>query len=484
MASRRVAVIGSGLSGFAAGIQLARRGFNVSLLEANEFSGGCCSTATVEGYTFNNGALYIAIPRLLDHAFARLGLERRTLLPLHRIGVPQASVLPSGTRVTLIDRDHSGIEGAHGVSRTATLRAELARCVDKWAPLLRLFVDDLIPQPLSLTRMLFKAGRHLPKLTGDLAAELRRTFSDPDVRAAAAAVTLYTGLPVERTPIFQILGLVAMLDEGFYLPPGGMGAITGVLCKAFIERGGELHTGQRVSRIQLAGGKVRSVVVGGTPVPADIVISTASAMATFTDLLAPADVPAVMRRRLKRAPLSHRALGVQVGLANCIQAPAFAVNHVPLMEDQYKVLAPQPQGIRWLTYTVPTLVLPELAPANGSIIEMFASVDPKLPWDAWDDRAAGELADQAIAALSRDQPLKIKVRRVMSPRTYAERMNLFHGALYGLSPGVSPAQLFPHETPIEGLFLAGQTTYPGYGVAPALFSGILAAERVVESCAL
>lgn len=64
---------------------------------------------------------------------------------------------------------------------------------------------------------------------------------------------------------------------------------------------------------------------------------------------------------------------------------------------------------------------------------------------------------------------------------YRDRMHLFGGAVYGLSPGASPAARFPHATPVQGLFQAGQTTYPGYGVGPATMSGIFAAEALMKT---
>jgi phytoene desaturase len=80
-----------------------------------------------------------------------------------------------------------------------------------------------------------------------------------------------------------------------------------------------------------------------------IVLSTAAAMATFIRMMSPQDVPVSVRERLQRAPLSHLALGIRLGLANRIDEPGFAVNHAPLMEEQYQMLAPQPAGIRWLS---------------------------------------------------------------------------------------------------------------------------------------
>lgn len=474
-------IVGAGLSGLAAGLALVRRGHRVRLLEANAQAGGCCSTEDVDGYRFNNGAMYVAVPRLLDHAFERLGLDRARVLPLRPIRVPQASVFESGTLIRFGSEGDSVVEGRDGASRTAVLRAELECCVRKWVPVLRTFADDLMPHPPSAARLLAKAWRHLPKLAGTLSTEIRRNFTDPEVRAAVSAVTLYTGLAPERTPIFQIMGLAAMLDEGFFLPEGGMGAITRVLEHAFVAAGGELSLSTPVRALRAQAGRIGSVVLeDGRQLLGDAVLSTASAMTTFECLLAAGSVPARIRRKLRKLPLSHRALGIQLGLRNRILPAAYATNHVPSMEQQHRLLVPQPSGVRWFSFTTPTIDLPELAPDGGSVVEMFAAVDPAHPLDEWNDRLAREQAHSAIDALSRHHALDIATCRIVTPRDYERRMHLFDGALYGLSPGASPTAQFAHETPVPGLFQAGQTTHPGYGVGPAMWSGILAAEAMAR----
>ncbi|RPI81081.1 MAG: hypothetical protein EHM41_21365 [Chloroflexi bacterium] len=54
------------------------------------------------------------------------------------------------------------------------------------------------------------------------------------------------------------------------------------------------------------------------------------------------------------------------------------------------------------------------------------------------------------------------------------------GAVYGLSPAAKPNEQFPCQTPIPGLYQAGQTTYPGFGVVFSAISGIFAAERLIK----
>lgn len=480
MKAKHVAIIGGGVAGLAAGIRLASQGVRIRLFDARDALGGCCSTTLLNGYRFNNGALFVAVPRLLDHAFARLGIDRASALPMHRISTPQASVLPDGTLVILGDRDRVRLEGAQGDARTATLLGEIERSIEKWNPVLQIFTDDLLTRPLSLPHVLARTWRHLAKLRGTLADELLRSFSDPQARAALAAVTLYTGLPAERTPVFQIVGLISMLQDGLHLPIHGMGAITDVLEATLRRLGGEIRTDAPVARIRVDGGRVSGLALAsGEIVVADAVVSTATGMATFTQMIDPAVVPSVMRRKTQRAPLSQRTLGIQLGLRNRLQPPAHSVNHIPPWGEQKKFLSPQPGGVRWFNYTVPTQNLPELAPQGGSVVEMFAAVDESLPLDAWTDAFKADVADASIAALGRHEPLDIATTRLISPRDYAERWHLYQGAIYGLSPAARPDQKFPHKTPIDGLYLAGQTTYPGFGVATSMFSGIFAADAVL-----
>jgi monoamine oxidase len=80
-----VVIILAGVAGLTAANLLARNGFNVTIFEAGNKIGGCCATTTLDGYTFNDGAVYLAVTDVLDHVFAKAGLDRVELLPLRKI---------------------------------------------------------------------------------------------------------------------------------------------------------------------------------------------------------------------------------------------------------------------------------------------------------------------------------------------------------------------------------------------------------------
>jgi phytoene desaturase len=136
---------------------------------------------------------------------------------------------------------------------------------------------------------------------------------------------------------------------------------------------------------------------------------------------------------------------------------------------------------QWLSYTRPTAVIPGLAPEGRSIIECFAPVSGIAQASEWTAAMTRESVAGYIEGLRQKLPgLSIDTMRVLDPQDFATHRNLYEGALYGVAPGATPGQFFPHRLSIGGLYLAGQTTFPGYGVPAAMWSGIQAADALLH----
>jgi phytoene desaturase len=474
-----VVIIGGGVAGLAAGCLLARNGFEVQLFEANSKLGGCCATTTVDGYTLNDGAVYLAVANVLDYGFAKLGLSRPELLPLRKITQNCSAILVDGTLVRIGDGLDVQVEG-RGVD-VDRLRGELRGLVAKWEPVLRFASEDLLRHPFSAWRVLRNGWRHLYKLRGTVASELSRAVSDQAVRDALGGMMLYSGLPPDQAPILSILGLIAMMTEGFYLPEGGMGTIPQVLNCALTRNGCKVFLESKIEKIAIKDGHVCGVdVQGHGRIGTGRVISTVSPMSTFSALIDAEHVPAAMQRKLRHARLSHRAVSLQFGLSNTIHPRSHLTTILPPMERQGEIFTQDPQAVTWPTFFVPTLTMPELASNGGSVIEMFHPVRQGVALDDWDENRKEQLTASAIKALERHHDLDIAVTRVRSPRDFRDGMNLYDGAVYGLSPASGPTEYFAQRTPVRGLYLAGQCTYPGYGVAASVMSGIFAAEALLS----
>ncbi|MGE5471830.1 MAG: phytoene desaturase family protein [Bacteroidota bacterium] len=479
--NKTVAIIGGGMSGLTAAKLLCVRGVEVKLFEANGKVGGCCATTLLGDYTFNDGAIYLAMPGMLDHLFEALGLDRSRLLPLRRISAIQSTTLPDGVVVDIGTGPEVAIMSAQGAAATTRVQAEVEEFLKKWEPTLRFFIDDIMVHPLSLSHLLTKGWRHLAKLRGTAAAHLNSSFSSEAARAAFGGAMLYAGVSPDKQPAASLLGLVAMLKDGYFIPEGGMGRIPEVLSDAVQVQGGKICLNSNVRRILVKNGRAYAIEVENEGlIEVDAVISTVSAMHTYASLLSECDVPTRMMRKVRRAPLSHRGFVLQLGLANKIEARSHVNCVMPWLGEQSQVFQTSGDEMRWPTYTVPTVTLPELAPNGGSIVEMFPSISQELAPDDWSKARKEDLVARAVELLRRHHQIDIAVSRILSPREFQNDFHLYAGALYGLSPVAGPGALFKHRTPIRGLYQAGQTTWPGFGVVGAGMSGIFAAESLLR----
>ena len=334
-----VVVIGAGVTGLAAANLLKRNGFAVVIFEAGSKVGGCCATTAVEGYTFHDGAVYLVLLGIVDHAFAKVGLNRIEHLPLRKINAKSFATLPDQSVVTLGEDPDLTVTGRAIDQERA--RGELRQMLEKWMPVLRFVSEELVLRPFSSWRLLKKGWRYLPKLHGNAASEFHRLFSDEAVRPALSGALLYNGVPAEEMPVSAMLGLAAEIGEGVYLPEGGMGRIPQVLNCALQAHGVTVSLNSRVGKILIRNHRVCGVEVDGQQVDAAAVISTASGMQTFSMLSDAASLPSALVRKLKHPRLSHRAVSIQFGLSNRIEAPAHTVSVLPWMDS----------GVRYSTRT-------------------------------------------------------------------------------------------------------------------------------------
>lgn len=95
-------VIGSGVAGSASAARLAIAGFEVTVLERNDFTGGRCSLINHEGHRFDQGPSLLLLPKLFEETFADLG----TTMPDEGIILKKCE--PNYVSITrLIDRNFS-----------------------------------------------------------------------------------------------------------------------------------------------------------------------------------------------------------------------------------------------------------------------------------------------------------------------------------------------------------------------------------------
>jgi phytoene dehydrogenase-like protein len=473
MKEKTIAIIGAGISGLSAGAALAKRGYKVNIFEANSFIGGCCSTVTMDGYTFNNGAMAVILPSMLEYVFRKLGVERASVLPLKKIAAPQASII--GDEVVTI-KEGGTILFEKDKRAEAEAQSDVANLLGRWGDVYQILQEELFLNSFSGGRLAARIMKHIPQFGGTVPRELGRLINNKNLRAALLGLLSYAGEPPEKLPTATVLAIISALKDGYYLPEKGMGQIADALAGVLRSHGGEIIVNARVKRIYVQG-KRGLEFENGEFFAADTIISSVSGMLTFGKLLAEEDVPASMKRKARDAKLSMKGFAVQIGTRELVRTENFLSYILPPLDLMNDYFTPQDRRFKYGLFAVPTVHMPELAPAGTSSLEIGLSIGGNLPLSAWTDAETERVSNEALEMVRRYHDFDVVVKRVRSPRQFHDELNLYEGAIYGVSPLAGIFGLFPYKTRIPGLYLTGQTTFPGFGITPSAVSGILLAER-------
>jgi phytoene dehydrogenase-like protein len=485
-------VVGGGHHGLVAAALLADAGWDVCLLEATDRVGGAVRSATLHpGFTADLfSAFYPLYPA--SPVLQALDLEAHGLRWSHAPAVLAHPPRPDGGPAVVLYRDREKTAAGLTEEHPRDGEAWLALC-RQWdvvrEPLLRTLFTAFPPirGPVALLRAIgtaeaLRLARFLLLPAKRMGEEL---FDGEGARLLLAGNAAHADAPVDA-PVSGAYGwLLAMLGQqhGFPVPVGGAGEYAAALGRRAQAAGAVLHTGQRVERIDVRGGRAVAVhtAAGLTVRARRAVIADVNAPALYRELL-PADaVPARLRADLDHfewdtpvvklnwaldGPIPWRA--PEVAGAGTVHLGADELGLVRWSADiESRTLPASP----FMLFGQMTTADPGRSPAGTESAWAYTH----LPRGIDDDASADELArrvDTTVEAFAPGFASRVVHRHVQRPSDISGTdPNLVSGAVNG-----GTAQLFQQlvfrpvpglgrpETVVGNLYLGGSSAHPGGGV--------------------
>jgi phytoene dehydrogenase-like protein len=468
--SAGVVVVGAGMGGLTAALRLAQAGIEAQILEASPQPGGLAGGFSMEGLVFDGGP-YILLDRPgLDWAFQALGLDLEAHLTLRRI--EDVYEVSSGDEAPV--RFHADLETtASGFDRRwPGSGAAYTRFVEHAAQVYERLRPMLHLSKPSLGGLLREgAWQGAPFLLRSLRSVLDSAGLPREVRDAIAIWTHIAGQDADDAPSPMAFVPALIHTVGAFYPIGGIGRIPAILAARAVAAGVSIRYGTKVRAIRCQGGRVASVETEtGEVIPADAVLSDASGVGTYLDLVDA--TPQRAKRDLGALPLQSPGVCAYLAVRGRAEPPYL----------RFRL----PGGAALCQSLIQPAVMDPGVVAGG-----FAPARILSPMRHEDAERGGPDAQRAYLDAILRAPWwrsAFDEVRVLATRIPAEWGALHHLHRDSMNPVMTARFMrrgrIAHRSPhVPGLYLAGSATHPGQWVSFTAISGILAADDLLSDVA-
>ena len=467
---------------------MSKAGWDVTVLEKHDSSGGRARQLRRDGFTFDMGPSWYWMPDVFEKFFAAFGKKVSDYYKLERLNPSYRIYFRD--EVMDVPADYNQLKDVfENIEKGSGKRLDdfLKEAVFKY----EVGMNKLVYKPgLSLLEFadmdVVKGVAKLDIFTS-MKTHVGKFFTDSRLREMMEFPVLFLGALPQQIPALYSLMNFADIKGGTWYPQGGMYSIVEAMFSLAKELGVQFCFNQNVTAINVKNGMAESVSTESNHYEADAVISAADYHFTETKLLlsqyrnyseaywesrvmAPGSLLYYVGLNKKLTNLTHHSLffdtsfeqhGKQIyETKEWATDPLFYVSATSITDS-----TTAPAGCENLFFLIPEAA--GLTDDTEELREYYFSVIIKR----FEDRIG--------------QPVKkhIIFKQSFAHRNFIEDYNAFKGNAYGLANTLKQTAILKprcKNKKVSNLYYAGQLTVPGPGVPPSLISGEIVAGVVIK----
>lgn len=486
---KHITVIGTGFSGLSAAAYLAKAGHRVSVFEKNADIGGRARQfRTNNGYTFDMGPSWYWMPDVFERFFNDFGARASDYYTLTKLD-PQYAIIFGKDDEMVIPADLSAIETLFENMEPGgaqKLRSFLHEAAYKY----KIGIEKLVYKPgISLMEFvdadLIRGIFRLQVFTS-LSKHVQQHFNHPRLQALMEFPALFLGAVAKDTPALYSLMNYAGLATGTWYPQGGFGQVTRAMKTIAEQAGARFYMNQAVTGFEIKKKQIRNVITTSGVYSTDGVIGAADYHHIDQQLLEPRFrnyQPGYWKSRTMAPSALIFYIGVKRKIGKLIHHNLFFDESIDTHANEiYK--KPQWPSKPLFYVCCPSKTDASVSPEGHENIFILMPLATGMQDNQHlRDIYFNTIMDRLEAYCGEKFRVDVDYLKSYCVNDFTSDYNAFGGNAYGLANTLNQTAILKpsiRNKHLDNLFFAGHLTVPGPGVPPAIISGNVAANQLLN----
>ena len=482
----KVIVIGSGIGGLATAARLVSKGYDVTIFESSNHTGGKIHSFDLDNYRFDAGPSLFTLPNLVDELFLLNDENPREYFNYKKKEIHCKYFWNDGTKINAfsdIARFLKEVKDKLNVSQD-TLLKYLKRSQKKYE----------LTEPIFLKKSLHKLSSYFSKNTLKALFHLRifdfnkslnetnkKYLKEPHLVQLYNRYATYNGSNPYETS--GIMTLIQHLEShyGTWVPNGGMVQISSSITDLIKSKGVKIRLNSNVDQIIVKNKQVKGIISNGQVFTSNYVVSNMDIFFTYKKLLKEFDMP----KRVSKSERSSSALIFYWGVKRSF--PQLDLHNI-LFSDDYRdefesiFKNREVSNDPTIYINITSKDVPNDAPKNCEnwFVMINAPYDSEQSWKDITLSLRKIIIQKINAILKTDIEKYIQAEKIYTPQTIETKTQSYKGALYGTSSNSMLSAFLRHPNfskNIKNLYFCGGSVHPGGGIPLCLLSAKIVSDQ-------
>ncbi|MEM0543490.1 phytoene desaturase family protein [Flavobacterium sp. j3] len=483
---KKIKIIGSGFSSLAGACYLAQQGHDVTVYEKNPTIGGRARQLIKEGFTFDIGPSWYWMPDVFERFFSDFNKKPSDYYPLSKLSPAYNVYFGINDFVSIADnlpdivKTFETIEKGSG----AKLEAFMKEAKSNYDIAIKELVYRPGESPLELITL--ETAARVNQFLSNISKDVKKKFKNKKLVQILEFPVLFLGAKPSDTPSFYSFMNYADFGLGTWQPKDGMYSVILGIEKLAKELGVTIQTNTPVDKIIVTDKKATGIVVNGTSIEADIVLSGADYH--HSETLLDQEYRQYSEKYWEQKTFAPSSLLFYVGfnkkLKNVVHHNLFFdVDFDTHASDIYDHPKWPNEPLFYANFT--SITNESLAPKDCENGFFLIPIAPGIEdTDELRNAYFEKIISRFETVTQQDVKNNIIFRESFCVKDFIKEYNSYKGNAYGMANTLlQTAFLRPKlkSKKVKNLYFTGQLTVPGPGVPPALISGKLVAELIKKN---